>query len=600
MNRRRFLQAGAMLPVLLRPGAAQPRTGGGRPVVPDLVRRALTAANSGFPSVVPLFAGVLAPAHAAAHAIEAESWADLVSQAGQAAGSYQIACFTAIRNMNRTWCYAALQPGAPTYFFHQSASAPDFLSTFQSKQAAYTMVDFNVTWQDGQLIYSGCWAAQANPAPQTLLLDIATSITGLQAQAKQFQSTMQMTRLQAYPLKGEVAYAALYRSGQGSGQVHDMTFPNFESEVTTLSGNTLAGIGYNSLSGHLVGTWQSAISGATFFVDQSWADVQSKLQAAPVSLIALAAYPDAPDFDDYFEANLGPFVMGYGYAVARDGDIIASGGGYARSTSEALNPGTPFTADTALTLASVSKAIAGVALEKLAMQKGWSLDMPFLPLLNGKASNPAQGVEAITLRNLATMQSGLPPDDTPSGEGPAELPSGETIWDVINNYLSKPPSGAGVTYYYDNTNYTILQAVIEEQSATDYVTYVTQNVLMPAGMDPSLINTNPVRAGTPTTLTYSGPEDTAAGYQRVPIALVGTSGWVSPARELVKLLAALRGDSVLPQTAVTAMFSGSIGWNLPGNSSGATAPQPYQGALGTYYWKEGGLTHNGQALRRSW
>src|SRR5579872_4488515 len=303
MNRRRFLQAGAILPVFLGPGTAQPGAGGSRRVVPDLVRRALTTANPGFPTVVPLFAGVLAPARGAAHGIEAESWRDFVSQAGQAAGNYQVACFTAIRNMNRTWYYAALQPGAPTYFFHQSASPSEFLSTFQVKQAGYTLVDFNVTWQDGRLFYSGCWVAQANPAPQTLLLDIATGITGLQAQAKQFQSTMQMTRLQAYPLKGEPAYAALYQSGKGSGQVHDMPFLTFESEVTTLSGNTLAGVGYNSLLGHLVGTWQSAIPGATFFVDQSWADVQAKLQSAPANLIALAAYPDAPDFDDYFEAN---------------------------------------------------------------------------------------------------------------------------------------------------------------------------------------------------------------------------------------------------------------------------------------------------------
>ena len=44
-------------------------------------------------------------------------------------------------------------------------------------------------------------------------------------------------------------------------------------------------------------------------------------------LSALAGYPDAPDWDDYFEANLAPYVMGYAYAVARNGQTIITGGG---------------------------------------------------------------------------------------------------------------------------------------------------------------------------------------------------------------------------------------------------------------------------------
>jgi CubicO group peptidase (beta-lactamase class C family) len=264
-----------------------------------------------------------------------------------------------------------------------------------------------------------------------------------------------------------------------------------------------------------------------------------------LALEALAVYPDAPSFDDYFEANLGPYVMGYGYAVAKGGEIIANGGGFARSPNENQNPNLPYTADSRMTLASVSKAITGVALEALSLQKGISLDMPFLPLLAGKVSSSDPTIATITLRNLANMQSGLA-HYANNGAGPTDLPTGEDIWMLINQHLAQPLAGTpGQTYYYDNTNVTILQAVINLVSGMDYTTYVKQNVLVPAMMNPSVVSPMPVTPPEDATLAYAFAGDMAPGYDWPQFSLVGVSGWVSSARELVKLLAALRGTNVL-------------------------------------------------------
>lgn len=591
MNRRRFLAAGAAALPFWRSAFAQqqayPHLGRTLRRAPKLVRNALTTPNLGFPAVVPLFSGVFIPSNSAAQLLRTESWGDFVEKAQQMARSYRLSCFTGIQNLNRTWYYGAFQAGPANYFTLQTPDSKTFMGAFTSHQTSYTLVDFNVSWQAGQLLYSGFWIAANTPATQLLSLDLS-SFDDLSSQATQYSSAqvpMEMTRVQAYPLAANAGFAALYQAGKGTGIVHDMDFTDFLSEVGTLSGNTLLGLGYNPVEGHLTGAWQSQITGAEFFVDQTWDALVLMAQSGSGTLATVAVYPDAPSFDDYFEANLAPYVMGYGYAVAKGGQIIASGGGYARSPHEAQNPSLAYSADSRMTLASVSKAITGVALETLVLQKGISFDDPFLSLLNGKANSPYPGVGAITLRHLATMQSGLFQE---TNEGPADVPQGEDIWTEINNYLALPPAGPpGVSYYYDNTNYAILQGVIEEQSGTDYLTYVTQNVLIPAGIDPTIMNAAPALSGVPPTLIYASPTDANPGSQLGQFKLVGVSGWVSSARELVKLMAALRG-SLLPQSAVGEMFADNIGWNLPGNP--ASGPAPYYGNFGVYYWKEGGLT----------
>jgi uncharacterized protein (TIGR03437 family) len=599
VNRRKFLSTASFAPAVWRLTSSYPHIDTAPRRVPDLVRAALVTPNLGFPSVIPIFSGVFVPSTAPSKLMQTESWTDFTTEAQRLSATMQVSCLTAIQNMGRTWYYAAFRPGSANYFFFQTGDLNVFQATFIDHQSAYTLVDLNITWQNGGLIYSGCWVASSAPDAQSLVLGIEgfTALTNKAAAMSSGASPMQMVRVKSYPVLAAPQFAALFRSGTGGVVVHDMPVAAFASEVSTLSSDTLADISYNIVDGHLTGCWQTQIAGAKFFVNQEWDVVTQMAENSNAMLLTMAVYPDAPSFDDYFAANLAPYVMGYGYAVAKDGQIIGSGGGYARSPHESSPASEPFTADTRLTLASVSKAITGVALEKLALEKGISLDTPVLSLLGPHAPNQPSAA-AITLRDLARMQSGLY-HETQNDEGPADLPQGDPdIWTEIANYLAMPPAGPpGVGYYYDNTNYSILQGVIEQQSGMDYTSYVTQNVIIPAGMDPQIVNADPMSQNTPPTLIYSGPNDLSPGSQFGQFTLVGVSGWVSSARELVKLMIALRGESILPASVVNDMFAESIGWNLPGNVPTPPGPAPFIGNFGTYYWKEGGLSKNNQALQ---
>ena len=117
---------------------------------------------------------------------------------------------------------------------------------------------------------------------------------------------------------------------------------------------------------------------------------------------------------------LDPKVMGYAYCVLKDGNPIRYHSyGYSRGTQDSLRlndgsidpiPKCAFTADTRINLASVSKAICGIAVMKV-LQKGLldfqGIDQPFWPLIKDafnpdplyRADGSDSNVERISIRN---------------------------------------------------------------------------------------------------------------------------------------------------------------------------------------------------------
>jgi len=229
-----------------------------------------------------------------------------------------------------------------------------------------------------------------------------------------------------------------------------------------------------------------------------------------------------------FRGQSGAVRYGYAYAVGYNGQVAANGYGFARSPNEPQNGNKAFTPTTRCNLASISKAITGIALEVLIRKyPSVTLDTPFWPLISSMVPNPDPSVKPVTLRNLATMKSGML---TPPDEGPL---SGN-LWPYLNMYLAQPLVGTpGVTYSYNNENFTILQGVIDQVTGQDYVTWVTQNVLVPAGIDTSIFNPNPDPIAT-ATLLYGGPSDTRDGDYFGPLDFVAPGGWISTAQELLK------------------------------------------------------------------
>lgn len=584
LHRRRFLQAASgsavALPALLRPRNAAvadaPAIHFARTRVPPLVRSLLTSPAIGFPTLTPVFAAAFVPGAGGVTLIFAETWNDFMAQA-LAQTNLRLACFTTIQSMNRTWFYGALVPGTGAAFMLRTADQAAFQQAFTSRQGTATLVDFNIAWELGQLYYSGYWLASSAPKSQKLVWDLSYSDLNTQWMALS-GAGYRMSRIQAFPQQDAAAFSALFETGSGGYALYDEPLATFAADAAgKFNGYTLTGLDFDPVSGNMAGCWRAKANPSQFVYNQDWPALTTTVQqavAAGMTLQGISAYPNSPSFDDYFETNLAPFTAGYAYAVAKDGEIIANGGGYGRLPQEKQDPSAPFTADTRLNLASVSKAIAGITLEVLRQMYSISLDAPFWPLVKSQVPNPDPSVKVVTLRNLATMMSGMTQE---ANEGPISPPAGTTFWSYLNSYLSHPLVGMpGVTYYYDNTNFSILQGVIEQVSGLDYVSFATKYVITPAGMNPDILNATPDPQAS-AALTYNGPADTRPGYYWGPIGFIGPAGWISSARELVKLLAALRGTSVLPAALVSEMFTDGVGFytNI--------------GNFGTYYEHNGSI-----------
>jgi uncharacterized protein (TIGR03437 family) len=585
-DRRRFLQLGlgglAALSPLARPMAAEARPASRQ--APSLVARALTTSLTGFPTLTPIFAASFQPGKADAKLVVSGSFADFSRQIQRlAAASYRVTCFTTIQNMNRTWFYAVLQPGAGAYYILRTANQSEFQQAFDQRRNSFNLVDFNTAWELGTVYYTGYWLASDSAGKQGLMLN-QTYQELTAAQKRLANGGQALSRLQAFPQQDKSVYNGLFEPGPASA-LESESIASFAADVDGKFGaNTLQGLAFDPVSGNLSGCFGARITPTVFVHSLDWAAFSETVQqnaAAGLAPRTLCAYPNAPDFDQYFAANLAPFTMGYAYALAKDGVIIGNGGGYARSQFENNNAAVPFTPDTRLNLASVSKAITGVTLEVLLkMNPAITLDSPFWPLIQSQVPNPNAAVKTVTLRNLATMKSGLMQEP---GEGPI-FPPNNDFWGYLNTYLAQPLQGTpGVTYYYDNTNFSILQGVIEQVSGMDYVAFATKYVLGPAGIDPSIVNATPDQRDK-SSLTYAGPNDSKGGYYWPPIGFVGPAGWIASARELVKLMMALRGASLLPADTINSMFNDGIGW------------YPATGNFGTYYHHNGGLQEGDQSL----
>jgi hypothetical protein len=294
--------------------------------------------------------------------------------------------------MNATWYYAALQPGSGTYMLAGTSDPNEFQQTFTANQSGYRLVDFSIVWQQGRLYYTGYWLAVSEPANQTLLWDV--NLDGLNTQTVDISNQgKRMTRIQSFPQQELAAFSALFEPGTGAGQLFNDSLVQFPDDVTgKFSDLTLAGLGYDSVEGRMFGCSLGKVANAQFVWNLDWNTLSAtaqQLASNGLVLSAVSAYPNAPDFDDYFAANLAPFVMGYAYAVGYNGQVVSNGYGLARGPNESQNANAAFTPDVRMNLTGVSDAITGMALELLLLKyPSITLDSPFWPLIASMVPNP--------------------------------------------------------------------------------------------------------------------------------------------------------------------------------------------------------------------
>jgi CubicO group peptidase (beta-lactamase class C family) len=482
------------------------------------------------------------------------------------------------QSSGNTWFIGVWQQSSEGYSLFRTPDWNTFYQFYQQNVNSLRLVDIDISVSGFTRWYTGVWLGA--PVNQQLLHELTWDTFVAQWNDLSQNQGYRLTKIQAYHYEGTSRFTGVFEAGDGEYALLRTADWNEFIDYYRQNENALGLVDFivfdEGDTRSYIGVWRETGKKHEFVYGLDWGSFVAKwdgLSDQGYRLRTIEQYPNyippsEPQWDKVFKDALGTTAEGYAYVVSRYGQVVSSGVfNDTRSPFEAQNPDQTWEISTQVNLASVSKPISAVAVLKLLEQKGLSVDEKFYPFIANKVPSFGQGVDTVTIRNLLTMKSGMVPDGSLKG----------SLWPFLNEYLAQALVGTpGVTYKYSNTNFTILQGLISELSGQDYVTYATQNVLIPMGIAPSLFNPQPDPPDV-ATLYYSGQSDQRPGMYWHEFSFVAPGGWITSAKELIKFLIGLRNNAVLSKEATDAMLTGSLGW------------YPYSGVYGIYYHHNGGL-----------
>ena len=196
--------------------------------------------------------------------------------------------------------------------------------------------------------------------------------------------------------------------------------------------------------------------------------------AAPADSVALA---------------LDAVVDAYHGASTFDGVVVVlrpGAGPYERSVGLAdRGRGVPNAPDVRYPVASVTKQVASTVAYGVAEGALLDLDAPVETYLPG-VLDPAAG-RAVTVRHLLTASSRLPVDADDLWACDADRPALDARAWAEAHAQDAPAFAPGSRHRYTNTDYVVLQAVLEAATGQPFAALVRDLVAQPAGLDLGLI-----------------------------------------------------------------------------------------------------------------
>lgn len=473
----------------------------------------------------------------------------------------------------------------------RTADWSDFLAKFNAWGSGQRLLDFNIGTENGTRWYTGTWGG--SPVNQVLVADLGWD--DFIAKWKALSATnMRLVKVQLFPSGETFHLTGLFEAGTGGyAFVVDSDKTQFMNYYTQNQG-TMELVDFQVYdqppNRFYVGVWRETKLQHRFIYDLDWATFVSQvgqLEAQNYRLKKAVRYTSAielpePQWDRFFSTTLAT-AAGYVYQVAKNGAVVAQGAsGNARMPADGTKP---WAIATRMNLASVSKSVTAVALLKLFAATGHSVNEPFYPLIKSKCPTVGSHVDTVTFANLLTMKSGLVPNGT------LEFNSGQDIWSFLATYLQQGLVGTpGVTEAYSNTNFTILQAIISllvqsggGDGVTPYVQYVTNQVLVPMGID--ITDFNPVPDPQNLATLGYGLNDTRNGNYWRQFPCVAAGGWVSSIPSVLKFAIGVRNNVVLPAATTASMLQNGYGFYT------------YNGIYGQYFHHNGGLVNGASPLQ---
>lgn len=263
--------------------------------------------------------------------------------------------------------------------------------------------------------------------------------------------------------------------------------------------------------------------------------------------------------------------IGYGFVIFENNELKASGAGGLKSRLVDAEGEKPYTIDTKMHIASMSKTIAAMAFTQLMTQKGIRTTdkiSPYLP----PAWVQGENINLITFRDLFNHRSGI----IGLGSNCQNGAYSENIYSGLKQLIAK---GIKVTnrgqYCYQNANIGLMRVIIpamsgytftgndaedDQQTQQLYRAYIQKNVLEKVGLT-DIIPTYPSNAPT---YCYDYPY-TAGRKGWNPgnfSSTLGAYGWYLTPREAGKLYATVLSSadqSVLPAAYKDTLLLNNLG-----------------------------------------
>ncbi len=240
-------------------------------------------------------------------------------------------------------------------------------------------------------------------------------------------------------------------------------------------------------------------------------------------------------------------IPGLSLAVVKNGKVVnAKGYGLAN-----LEHRVPATADTVYYLGSIAKQLTATGIMMLVQRGKVSLDERISRYLPGL---PAAWAE-VRVRNLLNHTAGIP--DYMSAPG-LNWKQDYTYEQIVELAANRPPHFApGQAWRYVNTNYLLLDRIIQSVSGQTWDQFLTQEVFRPLGMSSTRLLSKDIishRAA-----PYDWDEKTAVwrntGYLSPSLFINGSGGLLSSVVDLAKWDAALYGERILSQASLNQMWT---------------------------------------------
>jgi CubicO group peptidase (beta-lactamase class C family) len=249
----------------------------------------------------------------------------------------------------------------------------------------------------------------------------------------------------------------------------------------------------------------------------------------------------------------------------------------------------PYDAETVFSVGSITKQFTAAAILKLEMQGKLHVEDP----ISKYFPSVPEDKKAITLHQLLTHSSGLDSDFAGDYD---PVSRDEYVKRVLASKLRSKP---GETFYYANSGYSLLGAIVEIVSGTGYEKYLRENLFLPAGMK----DTGYKLPGWPQAKIAVGYKD-GKRWGRITEkpwaddgpywALRANGGIHSTLDDMLRWHTALSGMEILSAAEKEKMFKGHLregagadtsygyGWSI-GESAWGTRAIEHNGGNGTYY-----------------